>query len=328
MSSLSSKINPYPWISLLSMGLLPVAAYFGLVSDYTLHIGIVILVWALLTTSLNLIVGYTGPESFAHGAMFGIGAFSSAIIVSITDLPLLLCILIGAFAAMLSALFIAAPSLRLKGTYFAIITIAFQVIYQDSLLIFSDWTGGINGLNGIVSYPTVLFLEGIYSNFYFVYAVAIASIFVLYRIVNSRLGDIFMMIKQDEEFAAHLGYYTTGYKIMSFMISAFFAGLAGSLFVHHNGFMGPTLSNLFISFQALVFVIIGGAGTFWPPILAAGVLQVFQEVFSLASVYSSILISGLFLVIILTAPDGLARVEYRKLFDKGRQILTREGEDE
>lgn len=312
--------------TLLVLVAFPILFAGGIVSGYSIHIVEITIIWALLATSLNLLVGYTGPESFAHGALFGIGGFSAAIFAMNLGLPISLGILAGGVITAAAALFIALPSLRLKGIYFAILTLAFQVIYEDSLLIFDGYTGGLNGLSGI---PTLGQGSGmaLYIDYYVVLVVSVFSIFIMYRVIHSGLGDTFRMIKQDEEFAEHLGYNTTQYKILSFVISAFFAGIAGGLFAQHNAFMGPTLSNIFISFQVFVFVIVGGAGFFWGPIIATAVLTAMQEVFSLASVYAQLLTAVLLLAIIITVPDGLASVNYSRLLRRASRKYSRKQEE-
>lgn len=306
--------------TLFILAAIPILFAAGIGSQYFIHIVEITIIWALLATSLNLLVGYTGPESFAHGALFGIGGFSAAILAINVGLPIAVGILIGGVITAVAALFIALPSLRLKGIYFAILTIAFQVIYGDSLLILDSYTGGLNGLSGI---PTLGRGSGValYIDYYVVLIVCAVSIFIMYRVINSGLGDTFRMIKQDEEFAEHLGYNTTQYKILSFTISAFFAGIAGGLFAQHNSFMGPTLSNIFISFQVFVFVIVGGAGYFWGPIIATAFLTAMQEVFSLSAVYAQLLTALLLLAIIITVPDGLASVNYSRLL---RRLIRRD----
>ncbi len=296
---------------LIFLALIPVLVMMNLATGYTVHFMVLIMIWSLMATSLNLLVGYTGPESFAHGALFGIGSFATAILSMEFGFPVAAGIMAGGLFAVIAALFLALPSLRLGGIYFAILTIAFQVIYQDTVLIFSDWTGGLNGLGGIPSFPSILGVEPYIVDYYAVMVTCVVSIYVLYRIINSGLGDAFQMIKQDEEFAEHLGYNTVQYKILSFGISAFFAGLAGGLFAQHNGFVGLTLTNLFISFQIFVFVIVGGAGYFWGPIAAAVFITYMEEVLMLASVYTRILTAVVLLVVIVALPNGIASISWR-----------------
>lgn len=296
----------------LVLVLFPLLITSGVLTGYPLHILEVILVWCLLTTALNLLVGYTGPESFAHGGLFGIGGYVTAILTMQFAVPLFGSILLGAVAAVVAALFIALPSLRLKGVYFAILTIAFQVIYEDSVLILNEFTGGLNGLSGIPTFAG-FGLQPRIVDYYTVLIAVLISLYLLYRIIHSSLGDTFMMIRQDEDFAEHLGYSTTRYKILSFAISAFFTGLAGGLFAQHNSFIGPTLSSIFISFQIFVFVIVGGAGYFWGPIAAAAILMAIQQVFSVAAAFSRLFMAVLLLVVIVTIPGGIASIDYLSL---------------
>ncbi|WP_159898544.1 branched-chain amino acid ABC transporter permease [Salinirussus salinus] len=312
LTSAFSFTRAVVWATLIFLAAIPLLFMNGLATGYTLHIFILVLVYSLLATSLNLLVGYTGPESFAHGALFGIGGYATGILALEFGVPVFAGILLGALAAVAAAFFISLPSLRLKGIYFAILTIAFQVIYQDSLLIFSDITGGINGLAGVPSIPGVFGLDSAVVDYYVVMIACVGSIYLLYRIINSGLGDTFKMIKQDEEVAKHLGYNTTRYKILSFVISAFFAGLAGGLFAQHNAFVGLTLSNLFISFQIFVFVIVGGAGYFWGPIVAAVFITYLEELLSLASVYSRVLTALMLLIVIVSIPNGIASISWRE----------------
>lgn len=295
----------------------------GIGTGYTTHIMLVALIWCLLAAALNLLVGYTGPESFAHGALFGIGGFTAAIATTNAGLPMSASIFVGAIVAMIAASVISLPSLRLKGIYFAILTIAFQIIYEDAILIFDQYTGGLNGLSGIPSISDDFGSANMYIDYYAVALLVLFSIFVIHRIAHSGMGDTFRMIRQDEQLARHLGYNTTQYKLASFSISAFFTGLAGALFAQHNAFMGPTLSDIFISFQIFVFVIVGGAGYFWGPIIAAGGLTAAFEVLTMAREYTRVLTALLLLVVIIAFPEGLAGINYNTLSKKVRDIISR-----
>lgn len=287
------------------------------ISGYGLHLVVLCLIWGLMAASLGLLVGNVGAESFAHGAFFGIGGYTTGYLAIQQGLPVGVGIAVGVLLAALAGLVIALPSLRLSGIYFAIATLVLQLIYEDALLIFSDITNGLNGLSGVIHFS----LPGLstpLSDYYLTMLIVVLCLWFLYRFRNAGMGDVLYMIKQDERLAQHLGYNTMRYKVVATLISTAIAGLAGGLFIQHNSFIGPTSTNVFVSFQVFVYVIVGGATSFFGPVLAAGGLVLVGEVLGLSAVYSQILHALFLFGIILLVPSGLASIDYAEAFDRVR----------
>ena len=187
--------------------------------------------YIILSLSLNLIAGYTGLLSLCHAAFYGIGAYTTAILSVHTGLSFWLLLPISGLVAAVSGVLIGLPTLRLKGDYLAIATLGFAEIVRNVLTNWDSLTGGPRGISGIK--PPVLFgytLDPLKKVNYLIlvwFFVAI-TFFVLKRIMESRFGRALEAIREDEIAASSMGINTTKYKVVSFSIGAFFAGIAGN----------------------------------------------------------------------------------------------------
>jgi branched-chain amino acid transport system permease protein len=256
-------------------------------SEYVRYIVIICLIYGILTSSYNLVMGYTGQLSFCHAAFYGVGAYSSALLTGIYVNGILISRSLSFWAAfplagILSAIFAAGvgyPALKLRGAYFAVTTFFFSWFVY---LVFLNWVDVTNGPLGLRSIPPPdpilgLNFRSYISYYYLVLAVFIVSVIFLYYLVNSNIGKIFVAIREDETLAESLGINAMKYKILSFAISAFFAGLAGSLFAHFLRYINPTSFSWYMSDIILVMTVVGGCGTIIGPIIGAGLIQALFE---------------------------------------------------
>lgn len=234
-------------------------------SKYTIRILTLAMAWGIATLSLNLILGYTGQASLAHGALMGIGAYSFGILAERVGMNFWLALPLACLVTAFIGLLIGLPSLRTKGPYFAIVTLCFNVIVYK---VFENWnwlSGGISGQK--VPHPS--FLTQRWARYYFVLAALIVTVIVMYFIVKSLLGVTFMSIRSNENLAESVGINTFRNKLLSFVISCFFVGLAGSMLAIENGQLDPTITTYLYSFYILIYLLIGGAATLSGPVLGA-----------------------------------------------------------
>ncbi len=281
--------------------------------EYFLHILIIAGIYIILTLSLNLIVGYTGLPALGHAAFSCVGAYTSSLLALNFGISPWFGLLIGAGVAVLFGIAIGYPSLRLKGDYLALATFGFGVIVYSVAKNWVSLTRGPMGLPGIPRFSIFGFsLDPLWSYLLLVTVFVLLTIFVLRRVVGSPFGRVLRSIREDEIASEALGKDTAKYKLIVFMLGAFFAGIAGSLYAHYITFIDPSSFTVMESITILLMVIFGGMGNILGSVIGATVLVVFPELLRFLGMPSSIeaparqMIYGLLLVILMIKrPQGL-----------------------
>lgn len=281
--------------------------------EYLLHILVIAGIYVILTLGLNLIVGYTGLPALGHAAFSCLGAYTSSLLALNMGLSPWIGLLIGACVAALSGIIIGYPAVRLKGDYLALATFGLGVIVYSIAKNWVSLTRGPMGLPGIPGFSIFAFqLSEIWSYLLLVLIFAIISLFVIKRIVNSPFGRILRSIREDEIASEALGKDTTKHKLLVFIIGAFFAGIAGSLYAHYITFIDPSSFTVLESITILLMVIFGGMGSISGAIVGAVILVVFPELLRFLGMPSSIaapmrqMIYGLLLVVLMIKrPQGI-----------------------
>ncbi|MEW6554616.1 MAG: branched-chain amino acid ABC transporter permease [Actinomycetota bacterium] len=241
------------------------AAIPWITSKYNVRILTLAMAWAIATLSLNLILGYTGQASLAHGALMGIGAYAFGILAQRVGLNFWLALPLACLITAFIGLLIGLPSLRTKGPYFAIVTLCFNVIVYK---VFDNWKWLSGGIQGQVV-PQPVFLQQRWARYYFVLGCLILTLIIMRFIVKSLLGVTFMSIRSNENLAEATGINSFRTKLLSFVVSCFFVGLAGSMLALENGQLDPTITMHLNSFYILIFLLIGGAATLSGPVIGA-----------------------------------------------------------
>ncbi len=281
--------------------------------EYILHILVIAGIYIILTLSLNLIVGYTGLPALGHAAFSCIGAYTSSLLALNAGLSPWIGLFIGACVAALSGILIGYPAVRLRGDYLALATFGLGVIIYSIAKNWVSLTRGPMGLPGIPGFSIFGFqLSGIWSYLLLVLVFVAITIFVINRIVNSPFGRILRSIREDEVASESLGKDTVKYKLLVFIIGAFFAGIAGSLYSHYITFIDPSSFTLMESITILLMVIFGGVGRISGSIVGAVILVVLPELLRFLGMPSSIeaptrqMIYGLLLVfLMIKRPQGI-----------------------
>jgi branched-chain amino acid transport system permease protein len=298
-------------IGLLAMTLLALPMF---VSSYQLGLLTKILIFALFAMSLDLLVGYAGLPSLGHAAYFGVGSYT----VSLLALRVVNNFWIDFPAGLLMATAISALfgllALRTHEAYFLMITLALAQVLWGIAFGWRSLTGGDDGLPGVprpdLGLPWSL-SEGMPFYYFVLIFFALAAV-LLSSIVRSPFGLALVGIQQSEARMEVLGYNVWLYKYFAFILSGFFAGLAGSLFAYYNGFVSPSYLSVIFSASALLMVILGGAGTFFGPALGAAII-VYLENFISAYTERWLLVLGVIYVLVtLFAPDGLVGLLHQR----------------
>lgn len=281
--------------------------------EYLLHILVITGIYIILTLSLNLIVGYTGLAAFGHAAFSCVGAYASSLLALQYGISPWIGLMIGACAAALLGIVIGLPSIRLRGDYLALATFGFGVIVYSVAKNWVSLTRGPMGLPGIPGFNLFgLPLDSIFSYLILVAAFVLFTFFVIQRIVNSPFGRILQGIREDEIAAQAMGKDVNRHKLLVFVIGAFFAGIAGSLYAHYITFIDPSSFTVMESITILLMVVFGGMGSLSGSFLGAAVLVILPELLRFLGMPSAIaaplrqMIYGLLLILLmLKRPQGL-----------------------
>lgn len=263
----------------------------------------------ILIASLNLLMGYGGQISLAHAGFFGLGAYASGILNVKYGLSPWMGLPAAALVAGVGALVIGIPALRLRGHYLAMATLGWNAILVVFFTQLVDLTGGPNGLLGVA--PFSLFghaLDTEMSVFPLVWAVAFLTMLAILHLLHSRIGRAVRAVATNELGAEAVGIDSFRTKLVVFVLSAAMAGIAGSLYVHVNQYASPETFGIAPSIMLLVMVAIGGAGTFFGPVLGAIVYTAVPQLL-LDYEDAELMLFGLgMLVVLILFPGGLAGI--------------------
>ena len=300
-----------PWDLLLLAAALAVPA---LGSRFYTFLANDVLIWALFATSLNLLVGYTGLVSFGHAAYFGIGAYTTGILMKKLGVPFLLAfpaagVLAGGFALVFGFFCV-----RLTRIYFAMLTLAFAQIVWAICFKWNEVTGGEQGMPEI-PYPSLDWMGRLpwlgslrtSDHFYLVSVVLIAVCFwILRRIVGSPFGRMLTTIRENAERAEYIGVSVRRYELAAFVLAGAFAGLAGGLFGIFNRGVFPDFAYWTKSSEVLIMTLLGGMGVFYGPALGALVLILLNQQIVSYTEYWPFVLGTILIVLLFVFPGGLA----------------------
>lgn len=277
-------------------------------SSYYLGLVTKMLIFALFAMSLDLLLGYTGLPSLGHAAYFGLGAYTVALLalkVAVKNLW------IGSLTSLASVLVLALGfvplTLRARGDYFLMITLALSQVIWGVAFGWRSMTGGDDGLPGITR-PALagsLSIAGEVPFYYFVLIVFALALWLLAVIVRSPFGKALVGIRESETRMRVLGYNVWAYQYVASILAALFAGLAGILFVYYNGYVGPAYLSIIFSAQALLMVLLGGAGSLFGPALGAGIIVILENLISAWTERWLLILGAIYVIVTLFAPGGI-----------------------
>lgn len=289
-------------LALAVMAVIILVAYPLLVRNrFFLHLAIMVLLYALLGMSWNLLGGYTGQISFGHAAFFGTGAYTSTLLLLRLGISPWLGMFAGALLAVLLSLPLGWLTFRLRGPYFALATLAFAEIVRVVVYNWDTLTGGGDGLNILTN------LGGGVRFYYIMLALTMAALMIMRGFVRSRWGYFLNAIREDEDAAEALGVPASRMKVIALAVSAFFVALGGSFFAAYQLYITPDLVyESQMSIQMIVVTIVGGIGTLEGPLVGALIIVPLSEYFRSLSPVANPLIYGLFIVVfMLFLPEGI-----------------------
>lgn len=281
--------------------------------DYLINNTILFSIYAILGLSLNLLVGYTGLLSISHAAFYGIGAYTTAILLTQTNLGFFSSVILGLLLTGITSLFIGLVLSRFKDDYYALVSLGFNIIIFSIFLNWQDLTKGPFGITGIPK-PELLGIDfDNRSNFLILVLAFLSLIYFICRfIVNSSFGRVLKAIREDEIAISVFGYNTFYFKLVIFIISAMMASIAGSLYAVYITFVDPSSFQVAESVFILAIIILGGLANLRGSVLGALFLIILPEILRFVGFPSEIaaqmrqVIYGLMLVLLMIyKPQGL-----------------------
>jgi branched-chain amino acid transport system permease protein len=275
-----------------------------LLGDYYIHVFALVLINIILATSLRPSLN-CGQLNIGHSAFMCVGAYTSALLAKHYALPFELTLLAGALLATVIGLIVGYPALRLRGVYFAMVTVAFVEVIRLIAAIWVPLTRGNSGLSGIPK-PNLLGITLVskWSQYYLALGLTALALFILWRLERSRLGLTWRSIGLADNLAQSLGVNVAAHKLLAFAVGCFFAGVAGAFYAHFIRFLFPPEFGFLVATNILVYNFVGGRGHFVGPIVGATFLSLLSEPFR-GSAYETIFFSIAMLLTILFLPGGL-----------------------
>ena len=307
--------------------LLSVAGMLGLVAvlpalltdDYYLSVMVIIGINTLLVIGLGLLMGFAGQISLGHAAFYGLGAYGSAIFTTHYQLNPWLSMLLAAVITAIIAYIIGRPTLRLKEHYLALATIGFGVVIHILFMEGGELTGGPSGLMGIPPLSMAgLTVDTDLKFYYLIWAMVLLGMIVSHNIVHSRIGRALKAIHGSEVAAEAMGIDTAKFKLQTFVVSAIYASIAGSLYAHYVRFISPSPFGLNTSIEIVLMVVVGGLVSIWGPILGSALIislveflrEMVPRIYPEAGGEFELISYGLILVLVMIfLPDGLTSLK-------------------
>ncbi len=275
-------------------------------STYFYSIAVTALIWVILAVSMNFITGTTGLLTLGHGAFYGIGAYTAALLSTKLQLSFMITLPVSGIVAALAGIAVALPTMRLVFIYFAVATLAIGEIIYVTLLNWVSFTRGPMGIDGVL--PMDLFGLEMESNLaiYMMTAVITAiSVYVIYKLTHSYYGNALRSCREDDQCAEAMGINVVKLKIQVFAVSTFFAGIAGAVWAHTSGYISPDNFKFSESILVLAMVVVGGLGSVPGAIIGSLLLSLLPEVARDIGDWRQMAVGMVMFLSILFLPKGI-----------------------
>ncbi|RZT36301.1 branched-chain amino acid ABC transporter permease [Cupriavidus agavae] len=276
-------------------------------NSYFLSVMTLAFITAIATLGLNLLTGYTGQLNLAHGGFMAIGAYTLGILTVDHQMPFWLAFVLAPVVCMVLGYVVGVVSLRLKGHYFSIFTLCVGYIIY---LLIEKWESLTHGAVGLIGIPVPaavgpLAFDNVQGQYYLVLGFLAAGTFVMHRIVSSLLGRSFLAVRNSDALAEALGINLMRTKVLSFVLSVGYAGLAGALYAGQVRFLGPDIARTDITFDMVMSMLVGGTGTLLGPLLGAVLVPWVTQTLQFLQDYRMLVFGPVLILLIIFVPDGI-----------------------
>jgi branched-chain amino acid transport system permease protein len=315
----SSKLRDHWWLILLIL-IFFIAPL--LVTEFYLTVLCEALVMSMLALSFNLLFGYMGQLSFGQAAFYGLGGYAVAMLITKVQFNFWLSIIAGVFIAGLIGLIVGYFCVRLRGIYFAVLTLAFGQLIFFIIFKWHDFTGGDDGIQGI--FPPE-YLKAPTTYYYFILLVFLISTWVLWRIIHSPFGQTIVSMRENSERTEFLGINIARYQLITFVIAAALAGLAGAIWVPFYRSVAPSYLTWIKSGEPVMAAILGGPGLFFGPVLGMFIMTIFHSWVLGFTIYWPVVMGALILAVIFFLPGGILGFAREKLKERRNSGIANSG---
>ena len=288
-------------------------------NSYLLRVAILAGIYMILASSLNIIIGFTGMFSLGHGAFYGIGAYTSALLARNLGWPFWITMLFAGLVAGCFGTLIGLATLRLRAIFLAFTTLGFGEITRIVILNWSSVTRGPMGVPGI---PVPTFFGIAFrpiGYYYLIIIMVLLTVLIVYRVYHSRVGRAFLAIREDELATSNLGINVFAFKTLAFTLACAIAGVAGAYYAHFARFISADQFGSNESFMILTMVALGGTGSIAGPLIGAFILVLFPEVFRFLAEYRMVLYGAILMGVIVIKPGGILGV--KGLFERAEPLF-------
>lgn len=280
---------------------------------YYLHIFIITLIYTIAACSLRTIL-MSGQISIAHAAFMGLGAYVSAIFAKELAWTPWLTIPLGGGSALVVGVLAGYPLTRVRAIYFSMVSLFVGLALVALMGVFANYTGGDIGLIGIPPLPAIAipglpvinFISSKVPYYYFFLLLAVFSLLILHSLENSRIGMSWKAISQSYLVASSVGINEAGFRVLALAVGCFFAGIAGAGYAHYNMVLTRSSFGFLSSINLLIYVLVGGAGSFFGPIIGTVILMIVPELFRWMKAFVPFVFGGGMLVVVFFMPQGIA----------------------
>ena len=303
------------WTSLGVAGIVLIVLPFFLesLSQYYLYLAIKIIIWALYAVAFNLVLGYGGMMSFGHAAFYGMGAYCCALLLVKTSCPATLAFAAAPVAAALVGLVIGYFSVRIKGVfYFAVLTLSFAQLLFTVVYKWRSFTFGDDGIQGI-PVPALISTDATYINYYFfALIITLVCLYIMWKVVKSPFGLMLRTSRENPQRSAFIGMRVENYRLIAFVISAFFSGVAGALFAFLETSITPEVLFWNISGEVILMGLLGGMHVFLGPAIGAGIMVLLNSYITAYTEHWGLVLGATLITIVLFIPQGVAGLAHEK----------------
>ncbi len=262
----------------------------------------IILLYGLLATSLNIVLGYGGIFQFHHAVFYGVGAYGIALVLTKTGLPSWIGFIIGPLISAVLSLIMGLICIRLSKLYFGMLQISLGSLVWAIVYRWYSFTGGDDGIHGI-SVPELL--QSANGAYYFTLIITVISMWLMYRIIKSPFGSVLQGIRDNPVRSEMIGVNVKKHQLLGLVIAGFFAGVAGVLFVVVDNAVFPDMMFWTFSLEVLIMCLLGGWFSFLGPMLGATVIVVLRTFVSTFTVYWALVLGILMILVIFFLPNGI-----------------------
>jgi len=287
---------------------------------FYVYILALVCVTALLAMSLNLVLGYGGMFQFHHGVFYGVGAYTVALMLTRTSLPVWVGFVAGPIVAAALGLLMGWLCVRLTRIYYGMLQLSLGSLVWAIVFRWYDFTGGDDGIHGI---PAPGVLSSVNGSYYFALIIAAISLIVMYLIVKSPFGSTLQAIRDNPGRCAAVGVNVRRHQLIALVIATFFAGVAGVLFVTVEGSVFPDLLFWTLSLEVLIMCLLGGWFTFMGPVLGAAIVVLLRTFVGIYTEYWALILGVILLLGVMFLPQGVLGY-FQERFKRGNKVAIKE----